>query len=234
MATQPNAVGSRTAPDHPPKLARIRSGRHKRRYHSALQAWSVYQNLVERLDRGAIHQAIQEHAIVLADTPTLFEILCTFETIDCLTAAGWQVEPLSLFGGSLRLNAHRDGEILELYYQGTPQPLSRGSLYLSAKRAHNLAGPGHRPDIVLRRKSLGPNQWLVIEIKGGKHEVARYAVAALQDLLAYRRSFEPALNQATRYGVGIAFGRELEPDGDAEVTLCTPDTLRKALAPFIT
>jgi hypothetical protein len=220
-------------PITPPKVARIRSGRHKRRYHSALQAWTVYQSLVERLDRDAIHQAIQEHAIVIADTPTLFEVLCTFTTIDCLKSAGWKVEPLTLFGGSLRLNAHRGGEILQLYYQGTPQALSKGSLYLSAKRAHNLAGPGHRPDIVLRRKSLGPNQWFVIEVKGGKYEVARYAVAALQDLLAYRRSFEPALRQATRYGVGIAFGRDLQPDLDAEVALCTPDTLAKALVPFI-
>jgi hypothetical protein len=87
--------------------------------------------------------------------------------------------------------------------------------------------------MVLRRKSLERNQWLVIEIKGGKHEVTRYAIAALQDLLAYRRSFEPALSQATRYGVGIAFGRELEPDLDAEVALCTPDALPIALAPFI-
>lgn len=220
-------------PITPPKLARIRSGRHKRRYHSALQAWAVYQNLVERLDRGAIHQAIQEHGIVLADTPTLFEILCTFETIDCLSAEGWDVEPLSLFGGKLKLNARRDGEILQLYYQGTPQPLSKGSLYTSTKNAHNLGGAGHKPDIVLRRKSLGPNQWLVIEIKGGKYEVARYAVAALQDLLAYRRSFEPALSQSTRYGVGIAFGRALQPDLDAEVALCTPDTLPQALEPFI-
>jgi hypothetical protein len=220
-------------PITPPKLARIRSGRHKRRYHSALQAWAVYQNLVERLDRGAIHAAIQEHAIVLADTPTLFEILCTFETIDCLEAAGWDVEPLTVFGGSLRLNAYRDREILQLFYQGTPRPLSKGSLYLAAKKAHNLGGPGHRPDIVLRRKSLGPNQWLVIEIKGGKYEVARYAVAALQDLLAYRRSFEPALSQSARYGIGIAFGRGLQPDLGAEVALCTPDTLPQALAPFI-
>jgi hypothetical protein len=155
-------------PITPPKLARIRSGCHKRRYHSALQAWAVHQNLVERLDRGAIHKAIQEHAIVLAGTPTLVEVLCTFETIDCLKAEGWAVEPLSLFGGSLMLNAHRDGEILQLYYQGTPRPLRKGSLYTSAKNAHNLGGAGHRPDIVLRRKSLGPNQWLVIEIKGGK------------------------------------------------------------------
>jgi hypothetical protein len=73
----------------------------------------------------------------------------------------------------------------------------------------------------------------VIEVKGGKHDVARYAVAALQDLLAYRRSFEPALDHATRYGVGIAFGRELQLDLDAEVALCTPDTLATALAPFI-
>jgi hypothetical protein len=52
--------------------------------------------------------------------------------------------------------------------------------------------------------------------------VARYAVAALQDLLAYRRSFEPTLGQATRYGVGVAFGHGLQPDLDAEVALCTP------------
>jgi hypothetical protein len=51
----------------------------------------------------------------------------------------------------------------------------------------------------------------VIEIKGGKCEVARYAVAALQHLLTYRRSFEPALSQSTRYGVGshLAVNRSL-------------------------
>jgi hypothetical protein len=220
-------------PITPPKLARIRSGRHRRRYDSALQAWAAYQNLVERLDRDAICQAIQDHAIIATDTPTLFEILCTFETIDCLDAAGWHVEPLHLFEGGLQLKAARHGEILELHYQGTPRPLGAGSLYMSTKRAHHLPGPGHRPDIVLRRRSLGTDQWLVIEVKGGKYEVARYAIAALQDLLAYRRSFEPALSQATRYGVGIAFGRELVPDLGAEVALCTPDVLPKALAPFI-
>jgi hypothetical protein len=73
----------------------------------------------------------------------------------------------------------------------------------------------------------------VIEIKGGKYEVARYAVAALQHLLAYRRSFEPALSQSTRYGVGITFGREPQPDLDAKVALCTPDRLAMALEPFI-
>ena len=220
-------------PITPAKLSRIRSGRHRRRYQSALQAWAVYQNLVERLDRHAIHRAIQEHAIIATDTPTLFEILCTFETIDCLADAGWQVQPLRLFEGGLRLTAERDEETLELHYQGTPRALGRGSLYAATKRAHHLPGTGHRPDIVLRRRSLGHDQWLVIEIKGGKYELARYAIAALQDLLAYRRSFDPALRDASRYGVGIAFGRELEPNLEAEVALCTLDKLPQALAPWI-
>ncbi len=57
----------------------------------------------------------------------------------------------------------------------------------------------------------GSTQWPVIEVQGGEHEVARNpVVAALQDLHA-RRSFKPALSQPTRYGVGIAFGRELQP-----------------------
>jgi hypothetical protein len=65
------------------------------------------------------------------------------------------------------------------------QQLSKGSLYLSAKRAHNLAGPGHRPDIVRRLKSLGPNQWLVIEGKrrGGRRRSRRRTAAAHRDLL---------------------------------------------------
>jgi hypothetical protein len=69
--------------------------------------------------------------------------------------------------------------------------------------------------------------------QGRKVRDGPYAVAALQDLLAYRRSFEPALSQSTRYRVGIAFGRDLQPDLDAEVALCTPDTLAVALEPFI-
>jgi hypothetical protein len=72
----------------------------------------------------------------------------------------------------------------------------------------------------------------MIEVKGGyKRGVADYARAALLDLLAYRRAFAATLaNQAGTYGIGYAWGSSLEPAANAEVMLCTPDTLSTVLA----
>jgi hypothetical protein len=52
------------------------------------------------------------------------------------------------------------------------------------------------------------------------------------DLLAYRRAYAPALDAQTEpYGLGYAWGSELVPASEAEVTLCTPDTLARARTP---
>src|SRR5262249_35050886 len=50
--------------------------------------------------------------------------------------------------------------------------------------------------------------------------------AALQDLLAYRRAFDPVLSLSPcLYGVGVAWSERLDSPAGAEVVLCTPDSL---------
>jgi hypothetical protein len=79
----------------------------------------------------------------------------------------------------------------------------------------------------------GDQQWLLIEVKGGERAVQHSARAALLDLLAYRRAYEPSLSNSHQYGVGIAFGAELSPSRHTEVAITTPDNLKEALAPFL-
>ena len=65
---------------------------------------------------------------------------------------------------------------------------------------------GLRPDLVIHRPAQGDQQWLLIEVKGGERAVEHSARAALLDLLAYRRAYEPSLSNCALYGVGVAFG----------------------------
>jgi hypothetical protein len=215
------------------RLARIRSGRHRRRYTAALDAWAVHRALVGTMDRSAIRRAVERHGLVTRSDPTLFELVCTFEVIDAIKAAGWTPTPLRLLEGSLRMTATRGRETLMLHYQHTPYALRRGSRYGLVQRSHAIQVGGLIPDLVLHRPALGVDQWLLIEVKGGKRSVDKSARAALLDLLAYRRSFGVHLASAKTYGVGVAFGAELAGDEESEIVLCTPDRLRPALAPFV-
>ena len=106
-------------PITPQRLARIRSGRHRRRYQAALDAWDVHRALVGTMDRAAIRDAVESHGLVTRSDPTLFELVCTFDVIEAIKAAGWKPTPLHLFEGALRLTATREGEDLRLYYQRT-------------------------------------------------------------------------------------------------------------------
>jgi hypothetical protein len=92
------------------------------------------------------------------------------------------------------------------------------------------------PDLVIEMRENGVSRWLLIEVKGGaKRSVGDSARAAILDLLAYRRAFAPVLDlQSKPYGLGYAWGEELKPFVDSEVTLCTPDTLAESLAVLLT
>ena len=57
------------------KLARIRSGRHRRRYQAVLDAYGRYRLLAERLDRTTIRNAVETHGLMSRDDPTLFELV---------------------------------------------------------------------------------------------------------------------------------------------------------------
>jgi hypothetical protein len=134
------------------------------------------------------------------------------------------------------LQAHKPHRRLGLYYQHSPGALSRGSIYREIQKAHSFESTGGLiPDLVLQIRSGGTTRWLLIEVKGGpKRRVAHNARAAVRDLLSYRRAYAPVLDgQEGPYGLAYAWGSDLKPTSDAEVTVCTPDTLEDALAAIL-
>jgi hypothetical protein len=218
------------------KLARIRGGRHRRRYQVALDAYEKYRLLAERLDRPTIQRAVETHGLVTRDDPTLFELICTFRTIRALQSFGWKMSRLGLFAGSLRLTGTKGDDRLVLTYQATPSEISAHSSYRAAQREHDIPPGPLRPDLVLlhHRRPGDERAWLVIEAKGGTRSVEHSARAATFDLLAYRTAFDRSLGpQAKPFGLGIAFGAELLPTQTGPLMLCTPDTLKLALERFL-
>jgi hypothetical protein len=82
----------------------------------------------------------------------------------------------------------------------------------------------------MRLERQGSVRWLMFEVKGVERAVEASARAAAFDLLAYRRAFKEALEkQEGPYGIGIAWGRDLEPSSDGEIVFCSPDTVVDAL-----
>ena len=225
-------TGLGESPPSPTTLARVRAGRARRRYQAALDVVDLYQRYIARLDRAALREAIERHALVVSDDATLLELECAFGTIVALSAQGWEGRSERLLPAtSLLFSGRRDGARLDVYYQYTPRELSQGSRYGEVQRAHAFAyASSLRPDLVLRHSADGAVRWLVIEVKGRKAGVVEAARDALFDLLAYRRAYDPVLAaQAGPYGIGCVWGAELEPALDAEIVLCTPDTLGRAL-----
>ncbi|MDX6452574.1 MAG: hypothetical protein QOH16_2623 [Gaiellaceae bacterium] len=222
-------------PMTPTKLARIRSGRHQRRYQPVLDAYERYRLLAEHLDRKAVQEAIETYGIITRDDATLFELVATFRIIEALRELGWRLSRLGLFEGALRMSGRKGSTELELTYQATPKDLSRGSVYRDVQRHHQLTPGALRPDLVIRLRRREEERWLLIEVKGGQRSGADSARAAAYDLLAYRTAFAPVLsNQVARpYGLGIAWGSDLRPNLASEIVLCTPDAIREALRELV-
>lgn len=219
-------------PPTPRSIRRVRSGRHRRRYSSVLDAHRVFTQLVARRDYAAVRDAVEQHALVTREDATLFELLCTFKFVDALKGCGWSVIPFRLFGGHLRLSATRgSNEKLEVWYQGIPAGLGNPSIYRDVLKAHGIGGAARLvPDLVVHRQGGAGDRWLLVEMKLGiKRSVTDSARAALSDLLAYRRAFQHALkDNPLPYGLGIAWGEDLAPS-DSEVMLVSQDRLKEAL-----
>ena len=217
----------------PTTIARVRASRHRKRYQAALDVVELYQRYIGRLDRSAIRDAVEQHALIASRDSVLLELECAFGTIRALRRLGWTTPPTGLLRPPHILRAHKDGAQLDLYYQRTPAGLSSGSHYREVQKAHDFpSASGLIPDLVLRLRAADATKWLLIEVKGGpKRSVDDNARAAMLDLLAYRRAYAPVLDrQSGPYGLGYAWGRELAPKAEAELTLCTPDTVTPALA----
>ncbi len=147
--------------------------------------------------------------------------------------------PIRLFHGQLRMEGTKsDGRTLQLCYQSMPSKLA-ASLYKTIQSSHNIGKAKELcPDIVLSWETpTHEHRRLLIECKlseGGI--VAKAARRALFDLLAYRRAFRDELDkQAGKpYGLGLAWGEQLEPDLEAEIMLATTDTLAAAIIDTVT
>lgn len=212
-------------------MMRVRSGRRRRSYASVLEVVELHQKYIARLDRQAVREAVEHHALVTSRDPILLELLCTFIVIRTLKELGWPTH-VGLIHPPLLLSSSKGAKRLDLYYQHAPTDLTAGSIYRSVQRAHKFAAVGGLiPDMALRLTGPDGSRWLLIEVKGIERSVAASARAAASDLFAYRRAFDPMLrSQTAPYGIGVAWGSELTPDESSEVILCTPDTLPTALA----
>jgi hypothetical protein len=222
-------------PPSPRMVARIREGRQRRRYQSALEVYARYQSLVADMDRTAVRQAVEAHAVVTRDDSVLFELLCLFKLLDGLGLTGWRLSRIGLFGRAASFAAVRGSdERLQLWYQHTPRDLGGGgSRYRQIQLAHGFGGSELVPDIVVRRQIGGWDQWIILEAKLGlRRSLVDSARAALNDLLAYRRAFHATLqlNPGPVYGIGVAWGEGLFPEGSSEILLCSQDALPAALA----
>lgn len=238
VATATRWSQARALVDIPPRvptpktLSRVRSGRSRRRYQAALDVCDLYQRYIARLDRAAIREAIEAHGLVTNRDSVLLELQCAFQTIKTLRQLGWQAPPAGLLRPPLIFRGERQGASVRLYFQRAPAELAAGSRYRAVQQAHEFsAASGLIPDLVIRMDGAKGLRWLLVEVKGGeKRSVEDSARAATLDLLAYRRAYGAALHEQDGvYGLGYAWGAQLQPAPASEIVLCTPDTLEVAL-----
>lgn len=214
-------------------LARIAHGRNGRRYASVVDAYLLWRQLIEQLDARQLRTLIEQAALVTTEASVLFEIRCAFETLDSLRSLDWGGDKLHAFMGGLTQVLHRARETLTIWYQHVPAQLANQSRYRSLQQAHGVPVGSLRPDLILRRDTSTGSTWLLVECKLGEtRTVEQSARAALVDLLAYRRVFDTPLAGQHPYGLGIAWGAELEPNPAAEIMLCSQDQIGRAIHAF--
>jgi hypothetical protein len=178
-----------------------------------------------------VRDAVENHALITSRDSVLLELLWAFEFVRSLKQEGWKAPPTGLIRGPLIFRGHRDGLTVSVFYQHAPPELTLESIYRAVQKTHAfpVAG-GLIPDLVVRVGEGAEGRWLLVEVKGVERGVLDSARAALSDLLGYRRAFDPVLGQQTGpYGIGIAWGGELEPAAGDEIVLCSPDRIRAAL-----
>jgi hypothetical protein len=215
----------------PTTISRVRSGRNRRDYRAALDVFALYTRYVARLDRPAIREAVERHALVTSREPVLLELLCLFNVIAGLSRLGWNAPAAGLLRPPLVLRASRGDEVLRLFYQHAPPGLREVSVYRDIQRGHRFGSVGGLiPDLVIQLESPKGVRWVLIEVKGVERALEESARAAAHDLLAYRRAFDASFeHQQGPYGIGIGWGRDLKPVRGQEIVLCSPDTIPDAL-----
>jgi hypothetical protein len=194
----------------------------------------LHQQVIRRLDANFLRRVIEEHALVASKDHVLLELLCAFEIERFFAANGWKLSYPGLVAGGAFFRAARASSRIDVFFQHAPSQLTRGSHYREVQRNHDFTHIGGAiPDLVLRISTPSGARWLLVEVKGVERHVAKSARAAVNDLLAYRRAFDKALQGTPVYGLGIAWGAQLIPNVESEICLCTPDTIAAALPDLI-
>lgn len=221
-------------PPSPRRLARVRTGRHRRRFQSALDLFERYETLIGHLHRPSLKDAVEQGGLVVQPNDKLFEIYVFFLVLDWLKHTGWTLPPPRVFRGGLKVTARRGNRSCDVHYQSVPRSLSRDSRYQETSIAHGFPGSHLRPDLTIVETFGEATNTLMVELKMGTHRTAIKSVReALKDLLAYEASFEVGLaNQTRPVGLGLAWGSGLAPV-DHRIMLATVDHLTDGLELFL-
>src|SRR5262249_40523145 len=151
------------------EVMRVRSGRAHRRYAAALDAHQSYQNLVIRVDRQAVRDAVEQHALLVSRNSVLFELECLLDTVAALRSADWGDPQPRLIRPPLVYTGERNGIRLRLYYQHQPRELAVGSRYRRVQHDHQFTRASNLlPDLVLKLQAPERVAWLLIEVKWGE------------------------------------------------------------------
>src|SRR5262249_3564515 len=149
-------------PPTPKTISRVRSGRSRRTYRTVLEVIDLYRRYLARLDRAAIRDAVENHALVTSRDPVLLELLCVFTTVATLRDSGWITSEPGLLRPPRILHAQKGRRILDLYYQHAPRELTRGSVYRELQQSHGFVAVGGLiPDLVIRTETPSSLRWLM-------------------------------------------------------------------------
>lgn len=215
-------------------VSRVRNGRSRQRYSAVIAAYDLHDSLIKTLDMNAVRSVVENEGLVTASDAILFELICLFNVRDALAEAGWSMASIRLFHGCIEIDGTKsDGRSLRLYYQSMPAATAT-SLYKKSLSSHDIENTRElRPDMIISWETpTHEKRQLFVECKLSEEGiVAKAARRAVFDLLAYRQAFRDDLKEqrGSPFGLGLAWGEDLEPDLDAEIMLATRDTLARAI-----
>jgi hypothetical protein len=144
-------------------ISRVRASRNRRRYQDALDVVDLYLRFIARLDRSAIRDAVERHALITSRDSVLLELHCAFDTMRALRRLGWAASDDRLLRPPLIFEGTRSDTRVELYFQHAPDDLRAGSRYRDIQKAHHFStASGLIPDLVIKRTGRRSTRWLMI------------------------------------------------------------------------